>query len=220
MKGRIISLHDTYGFIKSDEGINYYFNATSTVGRTEFSMLEYGSEVEFTGRMLRPGWRAYCLRLCEKPAFVWEEGAIYVNRASNRLRHWYKGRPSCLEPWYQILVSTEFVTEYFPVREDARQFFFDEAKSAGANFVQDVEIEASVSLILGHASTTYRYRGVVGIALKPKKAKDTAEAEKLTRLYQSIIKKRLGLFKAFEFRHRLVRTLDLRHDKGQEQQIA
>jgi cold shock CspA family protein len=220
MKGRIISLHDTYGFIKSDEGLHYYFSSTATVGRTEFSMLERGSEVEFSAKMFRAGWGALFVRLCHKPPFVWEEGVTYVERASKRLRHWRKGDPSTLEPHHRVLTSAVFVTEYFSVMEDARDFFLNEAKSAGANFAGDIEIETSVRLTLGYASTYYRYRGVVGIILKPKKAQTPKEARSLTRVYQAIIEKRLELFEAFEDRHQLVSEPVIRHDFVKESLVA
>jgi cold shock CspA family protein len=197
MKGRVISLHDSFGFISNDQGVQYYFNRHSFIGRSEFSMLQYGSEVDFKPKESPFGWRAHYVSIKNKPPFAWEEGAIYVEHACNYVLKWWKDYPARFKTEHRVLTSTEFVTDFYPVREEARDIFYYQIGVSGANFIQDVEIETTVRLVQGHASTLYRYRATIGIYLKAKKVKSAEEEAYFTAVFQEGIEQRLESFSAF-----------------------
>jgi cold shock CspA family protein len=198
MKGRVIALHEGFGFISNEAGVEYYFNEHSFIGRSEFSMLMCGSEVWFKPQKTSIGWRANYVGIKHKPPFEWEEGAIYVEAAPNRIIRWWRGCPPLLKTEHRILTSSEFVTGYFSTMEEAREFFYAQVRNAGANLIQDFDIETSVQLVLGHATTVYRYRAMIGIYLKSKKVKSVEEEAYLTTIFKEVINRRLESFMAFE----------------------
>lgn len=197
MKGRVISLHDSYGFISNDQGVQYYFNTLSFIGRSEFSMLQYGSEVDFKPKESPFGWRAHYVSIKNKPPFEWQESAVYVEHACNHVLKWWKGYPARFKTEHRVLTSTEFVTDFYPDREEVRDVFYYQVGMSGANFIQDVEIETAVRLVQGHASKVYRYRATVGIYLKSKKVKSPEEEAYFTPIFQEGIETRLQGFRAF-----------------------
>jgi hypothetical protein len=198
MIGRVIALHDSYGFICDEAGIHYYFNRDCLAGRTELSMLAYGSEVRFSPRMAKAGWRANFVKLLDLPPFVVEEGALYIERAARQVKEWWKGYPSRLDPHHRVITTTEFATGFFSVREAARDEFDAQVKMSCANFVKDIEIETTVELVQGHATTSYRYKGVLGIYLKLKKVKDDVQADEYRAIFQPILNNHLERFRIFQ----------------------
>lgn len=198
MKGRVASLNESYGYVTDDAGLRYYFNDKCLRGRTELSMLAPGTEVEFKPVDTPYGLRAKYVSMKQKPPFVWEEGALYVDYTSKRMLRWRKGDPSRFEANCRALVSKEFITDYFPTREEARDDFYEQILCAGVNFIQELEIQTQVRLALGNASLFFRYRAVAGVYVKVKKVKNLDQADYFNEIFKPFIDERLALFHGAE----------------------
>jgi dihydrofolate reductase len=198
MKGTVVTLLEFHGYIADQAGVRYYFNEKCLQGRTELSMLARGSEVEFKPVDTPFGKRAKHVFLKNKPPFEWEEGALYVEHTSKRLLRWRRGDPSRFELNHRSLVSMELVSEFFPLIDDARAFFYEELYRAGANYIQDLQIETAVRLIHGHATAVFRYRAVVGVYVKAKKVRGLDQADYYNNLFKPLIDERLTQFLAYD----------------------
>lgn len=194
MKGLVVYLNESYGYVTDDAGLRYYFNDKCLHGRTELSMLAPGSEVDFKPVETPFGLRAKHVSIKTKPPFVWEEGALYVDYTSKRMLRWRKGDSTRFEANHRALVSKEFITDYFQTREEARDDFYEQILPAGVNFIQDLEIETQVRLDLGNASMFYRYRAVAGVYVKVKKVKSLDQADYFNGIFKPFIDERLALF--------------------------
>jgi hypothetical protein len=198
MKGTVVTMLEFHGYIAGEAGVRYYFNDKCFKGRTEMSMLSRGAEVEFKPVDTPFGKRAKYVSLKNKPPFAWEEGAMYVEYTSKRVLRWRKRDPSRLTTGHKSLASMEFVTDFFPTREEARDYFYEMIFSAGANYIEDLEVETSVQLILGHATTAFRYRAISGVYVKAKKVRHQEDADYYNAIFKPFIDGRLALFHAYQ----------------------
>lgn len=198
MIGRIVSICDTYGFIRNDAGVDYYFNEHFLSMSTEFSWLRVDSEVRFTPKDSPLGLRAVFVSLLDKPPFAWEEGELYVERASKHVALWKTGTSSQISPEQRILTSMEFKTGIHLAQELAMMDFSLQVRKSGANFILDCDVEVSLALMNGFAVTTYRARAVIGIYLKPLKVKASHNFEIIRDDCEAALKRRVEKLRAFE----------------------
>lgn len=182
MLGTIISLRDSYGFIRNAGGETFYFNKKSLTTATQF------------------GWIAAFVTLLDKPDFEWEEGALYVERAGKTFTMWRAGDEPKLGVGQRLLESLEYATDFRPNEGLVIDHFRAMAAQAGANFARDVKVEVAVKLVGGFAMRSYRCTGVFGVMVKPLKVKNPREYTALQKQFSTIIDTRLRNLQAFRER--------------------
>lgn len=197
MLGDIISLQESYGFIRNADGQHLYFNFKSLTAATESQWLEVGSRVRFSVRETPKGHRAVYVTLVEKPDFELEEGAIYIERASKTFKTWNAGSEPILGPGQRILDAVDYVTDFYPSAKLAIEEFRARAGQAGANFARDRKIEVSIKLTGGFALESFRCRGTFGVMVKPMRVKNPDELEELNNQFSALIEGRLKQLSSF-----------------------
>jgi hypothetical protein len=200
VKGLIVALKDFYGFVRDEDGVDYFFSLKHLSDEEDKAWLKIGAEVIFSKFTCESGLRAKRVRPAQWQQFEWREGVHYLDRVSKGLMklRTCEGIESLMGGW--VMDRIDYVTDFYPSVELATREVWKTGDKLCANFASDFKIETEMRLVSGFAVKIFRCVCTLGVLVRPRKIREGDRIEDLRRKYERRMYESLWHFNDFKNR--------------------
>lgn len=152
MKGNVVSFLPSkgYGFIKGDDGLDYYFKHSSVANLAEVKTVVAGDRVSFDEHATAKGYAARSITI--------EQIHTYVIPSA-----FLESKGDSIKGWEVLELGGYMAQAYYKSPDDAKRAMINCAKNAGANAVLNVSYEKSSESEDNYTYSTFYYSGQLAI---------------------------------------------------------